>query len=142
MATIIDIGRGRIRVRLGAFFGTTLYFVCKRTNGPLEGANGLEPVMPDTIPAERDCEPRARTNNPAVVPDEPAAAYELGYTDGRRLMSAADRADASLDPVRARYLALADAVQPSPAGQAYLAGVRDAAADNLPAPPLEHRHAA
>ena len=142
MATMIDIRGGRIRVRLGAFLGTTLYFVCQRTNGHLEGANGLEPVMPDTIPAKRGREPRARAYNPAAVPDEPATAYELGYADGRRLMSAEDRADTSLGPVRARYLALADAVQLSPAGQAYLAGLRDAAADNLPAPPLEHRHAA
>jgi hypothetical protein len=91
--------------------------------------------MPDAIPSQSEREPSA-------VPDEPVAAYVLGYADGRRLLKPQDASDASLEKVRGRYGALAVAAQPSPAEQAYLAGVRDAAADNLPSPPPEQRRAA
>ncbi len=92
--------------------------------------------MTDAIPAER--------NPQSPIPDDPAAAYVLGYADGRRLVS--DQADAS-NSIHDRFLAHVDAERPSPAEQAYVAGVRDAAADNLPSPPHEHyespyRHAA
>jgi hypothetical protein len=67
----------------------------------------------------------------------------LGYADGRRLLTAQERAEDCLVSVRARYLAHVEAAELSPADQAYLAGVRDAAADNLPSPPSEpYRHAA
>ena len=98
--------------------------------------------MPDSIPPESGREPRARAGDATAVPDEPAAAYVLGYADGQRLLRTQGAPDGSLEPVRARYLALVEAAPLSPAGQAYLAGVRDAAADNLPSPPSERRHAA
>lgn len=108
---------------------------------PRAGANGLEPIMPDSILSESDREPKARTHDLTAIPNDPADAYALGYADGHCLLKAEDASEASLKKVRARYLALADAALLSPADQAYLAGVRDAAADNLPCPP-EHRHAA
>ena len=110
--------------------------------GPRVGANGLEPIMPDNILPESDREPRARAHDLTAMPSDPAEAYALGYADGRRLCQTQDASDHALEPIRARYLALTDAAQLSPAEQAYLAGARDAAADNLPSPPPEHRHAA
>jgi hypothetical protein len=98
--------------------------------------------MPDSIFSANDREPAARPGDATTVPDDPAEAYALGYADGRRLFQTQDASDEALEPVRARYLALANAEQLSPAEQAYLAGARDAAADNLPSPPPEHRHAA
>jgi hypothetical protein len=99
--------------------------------------------MPDAIPSESEREPSAaRPGDASAVPDEPTAAYVLGYADGQRLLKAPDASDASLQKVHARYGAHAEAAQPSPAEQAYLAGVRDAAADNLPSPPPEQRCAA
>ena len=92
--------------------------------------------MTDRIP-ESDAEPVARLT---VIPFEPAAAYVLGYADGRCLMSG--RADEALQSIRTRFLAHVDAEHPSSAEQAYIAGVRDAAADNLPSPPETYRHAA
>ncbi|MGH7125950.1 MAG: hypothetical protein ACREFI_16365 [Stellaceae bacterium] len=93
--------------------------------------------MTDVSPAERNLQ------NP--IPDQPIAAYTLGYADGRRLVSG--KMDDSLALIRARFLAHVEATQPSPAEQAYVAGVRDAAADNFPSPPHEpsesrYRHAA
>ena len=94
--------------------------------------------MTDRIPPETDREPAARST---VIPFEPAAAYVLGYADGRRLVSG--QSEESLRPIRARFLAHVDAAHPSSAEQAYVAGVRDAAADNLPSPPAEpYRQAA
>ncbi len=94
--------------------------------------------MTDRTPSEIDREPQFSST---VIPFEPAAAYTLGYADGRRLF--AEQPDASVQPVRRRFLAHADLGDPSPAEQAYLAGIRDAAADNLPSPPVKpHRHAA
>ena len=82
---------------------------------------------------------------PDPIPAEPAAAYTLGYADGRRLVSG--QPDDILKSIRARFLAHVEAAQPSPAEQAYVSGVRDAAADNFPSPPHEpyvspYRHAA
>jgi len=89
--------------------------------------------MTDKTATEMNSELAARA---AVIPFEPAAAYALGYADGRRLVSG--QSDESLRPIRTRFLAHADAAHPSSAEQAYVAGVRDAAADNLPSPPEEH----
>jgi hypothetical protein len=87
---------------------------------------------------ETDRKPATRS---AFIPVEPAAAYALGYADGRRLLSG--RSQESLRAIRARFLAHVEAAHPSAAEQAYVAGVRDAAADNLPSPPTEpHRRAA
>ncbi|HKF73277.1 MAG TPA: hypothetical protein VKB68_16100 [Stellaceae bacterium] len=94
--------------------------------------------MTDGILPESDREPAVRS---AVIPFEPAAAYVLGYADGRRLVSG--QPDDSLQPIRTRFLAHVDAAHPSSAEQAYVAGVRDAAADNFPSPPDEpYRRAA
>jgi hypothetical protein len=83
---------------------------------------------------------RETATRATVIPFEPAAAYVLGYADGRRLMSG--QPEDSLQPIRARFLAHVDAEHPSTAEQAYVAGVRDAAADNLPSPPEPYRDAA
>ena len=98
--------------------------------------------MTDRTSPETDRESAAPAS---VIPFEPAAAYVLGYADGRRMLSG--QPEESLRAVRARFLAHVDAAQPSPAEQAYLAGVRDAVADNFPSPPQEpyeapHRRAA
>lgn len=94
-------------------------------------------VMTDAIPVERERQ--------SLFPDDPVAAYALGYADGRWLVSA-PVGDASR-PIRDRFLAHVDVAYPTPAEEAYMAGVRDAAADNLPAPPNEphespYQHAA
>ena len=81
---------------------------------------------------ETDREP---STSSTVIPFEPRAAYALGYADGRRLLS--DQPDASLRLARQRFLAHAEALNPTAAEVAYLAGFRDAAADNLPSPPDE-----
>ena len=94
--------------------------------------------MTDRTSFETGRETAARST---VIPFEPSAAYALGYADGRRLMSG--QPEDSLRAIRARFLAHVEAELPSLAEQAYLAGVRDAAADNLPSPPTEpYRHAA
>jgi hypothetical protein len=98
--------------------------------------------MPDSISSANDREPAARPGDATAVPADPAKAYALGYADGRRLCQTQDAPDEALEPVRTRYATLANAAQLSPSEQAYLAGARDAAADNLPSPPPEHRHAA
>ena len=99
--------------------------------------------MSDRSTTESDREPPARAADANAFPTELAAAYALGYGDGERLATAQDPSDASLAPIRARYVAHAEATNPSPADEAYLAGVRDAAAGNLPSPPSEpYRHAA
>ena len=97
--------------------------------------------MPDSLCSANDREPSARPSDATAIPDDPADAYALGYADGRRLFQTSDASDDALKFIRARYLALTDAAQHSPAEQAYLRGACDAAADNLPSPP-EHRHAA
>lgn len=94
-------------------------------------------VMTDAIPVER--------NRQSPFPDNPVTAYGLGYADGRCLISA-PVSDASR-PIRDRVLAHIDVAHPTAAEQAYVAGVRDAAADNLPSPPREpyeplYQHAA
>jgi hypothetical protein len=88
--------------------------------------------------SDLDGEPTPRST---IIPFELAAAYALGYADGRRLVSG--QPEESLQPIRTRFLAHVDAEHPSSAEQAYVAGVRDAAADNLPSPPHEpYQHAA
>ena len=101
--------------------------------------------MIDSIPTDSEREPQARAADASTFPTDLAAAYALGYGDGERLVEAQgrDASDESLALVCMRYLAHAEARPASPADQAYLAGVRDAAADNLPSPPIEpYRHAA
>ena len=83
--------------------------------------------MTDAIPVER--------KRQSLFPDNPVTAYALGYADGRWLVSAP--AGEASRPIRDRFLAHADVAHPTPADEAYVAGVRDAAADNLPAPPNE-----
>jgi hypothetical protein len=100
-------------------------------------------VMNDKVPLESDCLSAASPSDP--IPAEPTAAYALGYADGRRLLSG--QASEALNSIRARFLAHVEAAQPTPAEQAYVAGARDAAADNFPSPPNEpyvspYRHAA
>ena len=102
-----------------------------------QGANDPEMVMNESTLPEIDRETATRST---AIPFEPAAAYVLGYADGRRLMSG--QSEESLRPIRARFLAHVEAVRPSSAEQAYVAGVRDAAADNLPSPPEPYRDAA
>lgn len=94
-------------------------------------------VMTDAIPVER--------TRQSLLPDNPVAAYALGYADGLCLVSA-PVGDASR-PILDRFLAHVDAAHRTPAEEAYVAGVRDAAAHNLPAPPNEpyaspYQHAA
>ena len=101
--------------------------------------------MSDRIPTENQREPQARATDASTFPTELAAAYALGYGDGERLARAQgqDALDESLAPICARYVAHVEAAHPSPADEAYLAGVRDAAAGNLPSPPSEpYCHAA
>jgi hypothetical protein len=98
--------------------------------------------MNDKLPPKSDRDP---AGEPGPIPADPVAAYTLGYADGRRLVSG--QADDSLTSIRARFLAHMEAAEPSRAEQAYVAGVRDAAADNFPSPPHEpyetpYRHAA
>jgi hypothetical protein len=83
--------------------------------------------MTDAIPAER--------NRQSPIPDDPIAAYTIGYADGRRLLGR--EVDQTLKSIRDRFVAHMEAAHPSRAEQAYVAGVRDAAADNFPSPPHE-----
>ena len=98
--------------------------------------------MNDMLRPERDRDP---AGEPDPIPADPIAAYTLCYADGRRLASG--QAEDSLKSIRARFLAHVEAPHPSAAEQAYVAGVRDAVADNFPSPPQEpyqapYRHAA
>ncbi len=98
--------------------------------------------MNDELPPKSERDPAFQ---PDPIPTDPVAAYTLGYADGRRLVSG--QADDAMKSIRARFLAHVEATQPSPAEQAYVAGVRDAAADNFPSPPHQpyetpYRHAA
>ena len=68
---------------------------------PRAGANGLEPIMPDSILSESDREPKARTHDLTAIPNDPADAYALGYADGHCLLKAEDASEASLKKVRA-----------------------------------------
>jgi len=69
-----------------------------------------------------------------------AAAYLVGYADGLTLLhlkghnhSRAER----LQCIQDRYLGYIELENPTPEARAYVAGFRDAAADNLPCPPHE-----
>jgi hypothetical protein len=103
--------------------------------------------MNDKASPESDRERNARAAGHHPIPAEPTSAYALGYADGRRLLKSHEPANESVTIIRARYLAHVEANRPTFAERAYVAGVRDAAADNLPYPPTEpdaraHRHAA
>jgi hypothetical protein len=123
--------RPAIFVGIGSIFRTALLLVRKHANGPL-GANDPEMVMTDSTSSETDRETATRST---VIPLDPAAAYVLGYGDCRLLMSG--QSEDSLRPIRARFLAHVEPEHPSAAEHAYVAGVRAAAADNLPSPPTE-----
>ena len=72
--------------------------------------------------------------------DDVAAAYVAGYADAVALLRLDKHDHAAAEPlerIRARYLCYAELEQPSPEARTYVAGFRDAAADNLPCPPHE-----
>jgi hypothetical protein len=67
--------------------------------------------------------------------DDLVTSYDAGYADGIALLRT-DRYDHSpIEPLqrsRARYLRYVELDNPTPGARAYIAGVRDVAADNLP----------
>jgi hypothetical protein len=70
--------------------------------------------------------------------DGVAAAYGAGYADGSALLHMDGNDQSSVEPfhrIHARYLSHAELEHPSPEARTYIAGFRDAAADNLPCPP-------
>ena len=74
------------------------------------------------------------------VADDVAAAYVAGYADGITLLHSDGHDQAPVGPLErtyARYLCNVELEHPSPGTRAYIAGFRDAAADNLPSPPHE-----
>ena len=76
--------------------------------------------------------PRDRGANDLV------AVYVAGYADGLTLMRSDghDRAIAEpLERIYARYLRYVELAPPTSEARVYVAGFRDAAADNLPHPP-------
>ena len=80
---------------------------------------------------------RTATHN---VADDVAAAYVAGYADGITLLHSDGHEQApveQLERIYARYLCNVELEHPSPGTRAYIAGFRDAAADNLPSPPHE-----
>ena len=77
--------------------------------------------------------PVAQTTNEA---GDVAAAYLAGYTDGITLLHLKGHAD-RLQRIQDRYLGYIELEHPTPEACAYVAGFRDAAADNLPCPPHE-----
>ena len=85
------------------------------------------------IPTERS----ASENNAGY---DVAAAYVAGYADGIALLHSDGHDQAPLEPLEriyARYLRYVELEPPTPEAHAYVAGFRDAAADNLPCPPHE-----
>ena len=69
-----------------------------------------------------------------------AAAYVAGYADGVTLLHLEGHNHSPAEPlqrIHARYLGYIALEHPNPKARAYLAGFRDAAADNLPCPPHE-----
>ena len=84
---------------------------------------------------------------PPLVPGTPtrltarvAAAYVAGHADGLALLHSDGHDQAPVEPLEciyARYLRYVELQPPTPEARAYVAGFRDAAADNLPCPPHE-----
>jgi len=69
-----------------------------------------------------------------------AAAYIAGYADGVTLLHLEGHDHSPAEPlqrIHARYLGYIELEHPTPKARAYIAGFRDAAADNLPCPPHE-----
>jgi hypothetical protein len=68
------------------------------------------------------------------------AAYVAGYADGITLLHLEGHNHSAAEPlqrIHARYLGYIELEHPTPEARAYVAGFRDAAADNLPCPPYE-----
>ena len=66
-----------------------------------------------------------------------AAAYVAGYADGNTLLHLVGHDHSAAEPlerIHARYLGYIELEHPTPEARAYVAGFRDAAADNLPCP--------
>jgi hypothetical protein len=84
--------------------------------------------------------PVTQTTNEA---GDVAAAYLAGYTDGITLLHLKGHNYSSHSPteplqrIQDRYLGYIELEHPTPEAHAYVAGFRDAAADNLPCPPHE-----
>jgi len=69
-----------------------------------------------------------------------AAAYLAGYADGITLLHLEGHNHSPAEPlqrIQDRYLGYSKQEHPTPEARAYVAGFRDAAADNLPCPPHE-----
>ena len=69
-----------------------------------------------------------------------AAAYVAGYADGNTLLHLVGHDHSAAEPlqrIHARYLGYIELEHPTQEARAYVAGFRDAAADNLPCPPHE-----
>lgn len=91
----------------------------------------MEPLVPDTRAGRI-----ARDNDTGDV----APAYVAGYADGLTLLHSDGHCQAPVEPLEriyARYLRYVELEPPTPEARAYVAGFRDAAADNLPCPPQE-----
>jgi len=89
----------------------------------------MEPLVPGTRAR------RAARNTNVVAP-----AYVAGYADGLTLLHSDGHDQAPVEPLEriyARYLCYVELEPPTPEARAYIAGFRDAAADNLPCPPHE-----
>ena len=70
-----------------------------------------------------------------------AATYVAGYADGITLLHLEGHNHSPAEPlqrIHARYLGYIELENPTPETRAYVAGFRDAAADNLPCPPHEN----
>jgi hypothetical protein len=78
----------------------------------------------------------ARSNDAGDV----AAAYVAGYADGLTLLHSDGHDQPAVEPLEriyARYLRYVELDPATPEARVYVAGFRDAAADNLPCPPHE-----
>ena len=66
------------------------------------------------------------------------AAYLAGYADGITLLHLKGHNHSPAEPLlQDRYVGYIELEHPTPEVRAYVAGFRDAAADNLPCPPHE-----
>ena len=84
----------------------------------------------------RPIEPTLRDNGAGGV----VAAYGAGYADGTTLLHMDAHDHSSVEPfhrIHARYLRHVELEHPTVETRTYIAGFRDAAADNLPCPPHE-----
>ena len=89
----------------------------------------------DALERGTPAEQTARDNS-----TDAAVTYAAGYADGITLLHSDghDQAPGELrERVFARYLHYVELEPPTPEAHAYIAGFRDAAADNLPCPPRE-----